>query len=66
VEEIEVLIITGATTGKVEANNRVIKNIKRTQPSQLQIGYSLENCRQYGGMTLTPGIHIPTNREEIP
>jgi transposase len=28
--EIEVLIITGATTGKVEANNTAIKNIKRT------------------------------------
>ncbi|WP_425256450.1 transposase [Pseudarthrobacter sp. J47] len=29
-QEIEVLIITGATTGKVEANNTAIKNIKRT------------------------------------
>jgi transposase len=29
-KEIEVLIITGATTGKVEANNTSIKNIKRT------------------------------------
>ncbi|MGC7153897.1 ISL3 family transposase [Paenarthrobacter ureafaciens] len=28
--EIEVLIISGATTGKVEANNTAIKNIKRT------------------------------------
>jgi transposase len=28
--EIEVLIVTGATTGKVEANNTSIKNIKRT------------------------------------
>ncbi|MEC5192566.1 MULTISPECIES: ISL3 family transposase [unclassified Arthrobacter] len=28
-KEIEVLIITGATTGKVEANNTSIKNIKR-------------------------------------
>ncbi|WP_427130536.1 ISL3 family transposase [Pseudarthrobacter sp. S9] len=28
--EIEVLIVTGATTGKVEANNTTIKNIKRT------------------------------------
>ncbi|MFJ6359320.1 hypothetical protein, partial [Pseudarthrobacter oxydans] len=31
---------------------------------QLQIGYSLEKCRQDGGMTLIPGIHFPTNREE--
>jgi transposase len=29
-KEIEVLIITGATTGKVEANKTAIKNIKRT------------------------------------
>jgi transposase len=29
-KEIEVLIITGASTGKVEANNTAIKNIKRT------------------------------------
>ncbi|WP_430298474.1 transposase, partial [Sinomonas sp. B1-1] len=28
--EIEVLITTGATTAKVEANNTAIKNIKRT------------------------------------
>jgi hypothetical protein len=28
--EIEVLIVTGATTGKVEANNTAIKNFKRT------------------------------------
>ncbi|GAA1129010.1 transposase [Arthrobacter flavus] len=28
--EIEVLIVTGATTAKVEANNTAIKNIKRT------------------------------------
>lgn len=29
-KEIEVLIVTGATTGKVEANNTAIKHIKRT------------------------------------
>lgn len=29
-KEIEVLIVTGATTGKVEANNTSIKHIKRT------------------------------------
>uniref|UniRef100_UPI0013C52B58 transposase n=1 Tax=Arthrobacter celericrescens TaxID=2320851 RepID=UPI0013C52B58 len=29
-KEIEVLIVTGATTGKVEANNTAIKQIKRT------------------------------------
>lgn len=28
--EIEVMVVTGATTGKVEANNTAIKNIKRT------------------------------------
>jgi hypothetical protein len=31
---------------------------------QLQIGFSLEKCRPDGGMTLIPGIYIPTNREE--
>jgi transposase len=29
-KEIEVLIVTGATTGRVEANNTGIKHIKRT------------------------------------
>lgn len=29
-KEVEVLIVTGATTGKVEANNTSIKHIKRT------------------------------------
>jgi hypothetical protein len=67
-KEIEVLIITGATTGKVEANNTAIKNIKRRpripQRSQLQIDYSLEKCRPDGGMTLIPGIPFPTNHQE--
>jgi transposase len=31
-KEIEVLIVTGATTAKVEANNTAIKHIKRTGP----------------------------------
>ena len=52
-KEIEVLIITGATTGKVEANNTAIKNIKRTaprvpQPRQLQVGYPLKKRRPDG------------------
>lgn len=38
--EIEVLIVTGATTGKVEANNTAIKNIKRT-------GRGFTNSRNY-------------------
>lgn len=29
-KEIEILIVTGATTGKVDANNTAIKHIKRT------------------------------------
>jgi hypothetical protein len=49
-KEIEVLVITGATTGEVDANNAAIKNSKRTarlpRPRQLQIGYSPEKCRQ--------------------
>jgi len=31
---------------------------------QLQNRYSLEKCRPDGGMTLIPGTHFPTNREE--
>lgn len=30
-KEVEVLIVTGATTAKVEANNTAIKHIKRTE-----------------------------------
>ena len=40
VEEIEVLIVTGATTAKVEANNTAIKHIKRT-------GRGFTNPRNY-------------------
>jgi transposase len=36
--EIEVLIVTGATTGKVEANNTGIKYIKRTARGYLDPG----------------------------
>lgn len=62
-KEIEVLIIAGATTGKVEANNTAIKNIKRTarlpQCCQPQIGCSLETCRPDSGMMLIPRIIPP-------
>jgi transposase len=39
-QEIEVLIITGATTAKVEANNTAIKHLKRT-------GRGFVNSRNY-------------------
>ena len=39
-KEIEVLIVTGATTAKVEANNTAIKHIKRT-------GRGFTNARNY-------------------
>ena len=39
-KEIEVLIVTGATTAKVEANNTAIKHIKRT-------GRGFTNPRNY-------------------
>ncbi|WOC62696.1 transposase [Paenarthrobacter sp. AT5] len=39
-KEIEVLIVTGATTAKVEANNTAIKQIKRT-------GRGFTNARNY-------------------
>ena len=68
-KEIEVLIITGATTGKVEANNTAIKNIKRTargyrNAANYKSVIPLEKCRPDGGMTLIPGIDFPMNREE--
>lgn len=49
-------------TGKVDANNTAIKNIKRTargsRRRQLQIGSSLEKCRADADMTLISGIHF--------
>jgi hypothetical protein len=64
--EIEVLIVTGATTGKVEANNTGIKHIKRTaripEPRQLQISYSHDQCRRDSGMTLIRES-LPMNHE---
>ena len=39
-KEIEVLIVTGATTAKVESNNTAIKHIKRT-------GRGFTNARNY-------------------
>jgi hypothetical protein len=64
VEKIEVLIIAGATTGKVEAGNTAIKNIKRTahgygDAANYKSVISLEKCRPDGGMTLIPGIPFP-------
>jgi hypothetical protein len=53
-------------TGKGEANNTAIKNIKRTahgsRRRQLQIGLSLEK-RADADMTLISGSHFPTNCE---
>lgn len=66
----EVLIVTGATTDKAEANDTAVKYIKRTarlqQSGQLRIASSLGKCRPVPGMTLIPGIHFPTNGEEPP
>ena len=54
--KIEVLIVTGATTGNVEANNTCVIHIKRNrlrlrEPRQLQIDYSHEKRRPDGDMT---------------
>ncbi|WP_309233268.1 transposase [Pseudarthrobacter sp. AB1] len=62
--EIEVLIVTGATTAKVEANNTAIKHIKRKSvnrplmtargyrnPDNYKIAYSLEKCSLDGSMS---------------
>jgi transposase len=66
--EIEVLIVTGATTAKVEANNTAIKHIKRTgrgfTNAQLQDAYPLAQCRQNSGMNIRHGRTFTTNREE--
>lgn len=56
-KEIEVLIVTGATTGKVEAqqhrNQAHQTHCPRLpQRRELQIDYSHEKCRPDGGMTL--------------
>jgi hypothetical protein len=64
--EIEVLIVTGATTGKVEANNTGIKHIKNEPPPatatrQLQIG-----CRPHGGMTLIRETISPRTLQRFP
>jgi hypothetical protein len=68
-KEIEVLIFTGATTAKVEANNTSIKHIKRT-------GREFTNARNYktrillhsaaknSGVNIGHGRTFTTNREE--
>jgi hypothetical protein len=52
-KEIEVLIITGTSTGEVEGNNTAIKTsntpLAVTATRQLQIAYSLEKCSPGGG-----------------
>ncbi|VII96919.1 Mobile element protein [Arthrobacter sp. DR-2P] len=64
--EIEVLIVTGATTGKVEANNTGIKHIKRTARGYRNPGNykSVILMRSAVRHDTHPGIHFPTNREE--
>lgn len=69
--EIEVLIITGATTGKVEANSTGIKTHQThrprlPEPRQLQIGYSHEKCRPDGGMTLIRESISPRTVKRFP
>lgn len=65
--EIEVLIITGATTGKVEANNTAIKNIKGFEalgglaPEQA----GLRNRRRNFSLTST-GASNPCRSHERP
>jgi hypothetical protein len=67
-KEIEVLIVTGATMGKVEANNTAIKHIKRTargcrNPSNYK---SVILMRSPSGRwhDTHPRIPFPMNREE--
>ena len=53
-KEIQVLIVIGATTGKVEANNTSVKRIKRTargvrRQHQLHNPYYAQRSRQNSG-----------------
>jgi hypothetical protein len=61
-KEIEVLIVTDATTAKVEDNNTAIKHIKRTgrgfTNAQLQNADPIAQCRQNSGMNI-PGSSSP-------
>ena len=65
-KEIEVLIVTGATTAKVEANNTAIKHIKMTGREFTNAGndknaYPVARCRQNSGMNIHLGRAFTTN-----
>ncbi|WP_397425642.1 transposase [Pseudarthrobacter sp. NCCP-2145] len=55
----------GATTGKVEARNTAIKNIRRTARGYRDPGNQnrclLANCLAGAGMTLIPVVHFATD-----
>lgn len=68
--EIEVLIVTGPTTATVEANDALIRHIKRTdraashRPPKLRNVYRDAQCRQNSGVNIPHGRTLTTNREE--
>jgi hypothetical protein len=57
-QAIEVLIVTGATTAKVEANNTSTKHIKRTGRGFTNAP-PVAQCRQNGASTSTAADHSP-------
>jgi hypothetical protein len=68
-KEIEVLIVTDATTAKVEDNNTAIKHIKRTgrgfTNAQLQNADPIAQCRQNSGMNILTAEHSPRTAKPV-
>jgi hypothetical protein len=72
-KEIEVLIVTDATTAKVEANNTAIKTHQKrtgrgfTNAAQLQNADPIAQCRQDGGMNAhsRQNIHHEPRRDSL-
>jgi hypothetical protein len=62
-QAIEVLIVTGATTAKVEANNTSTKHIKRTGRGFTNAP-PVAQCRQNGGMNIHRSRSFTTNHEK--
>lgn len=59
---IEVLIITGGTTGKVKANNTAIKNIKRTAQDRNPAAYKSVILLRRAALTAAR----PSSRDAFP
>jgi hypothetical protein len=62
-QAIEVLIVTGATTAKVETNNTAIQHIKRTGRGFTN-AHPVAQCRQNGGINIHRSRPFTTNHEK--